>query len=161
MIRDGVELKWKKDVFPLDCFYLQEVPENYVAAYEDVRIKFESEFNLSLFSKCIPWRIKKLPTKPPPQTILLRIHNEEFKDFYGGMTSVRYWEDGIIISAEIFIDIGFEGKMLEKLMFHEMGHALGLEHDNTVYSIMNQKFTDYTNEITFQDVMTLQEEYSK
>ncbi len=160
MMRDGKELKFNKKDLPLDCFYLKDVPKLYVTAYEEMRVKINFEVSVDLFSKCVPWIFNKEPTYAPNGTVLIRMYESD-NDFYGAFALVRYLDSGLILSSQIYINKGFKGDLLLKLMLHEMLHSIGLEHDNSRYSIMNATVTDYANEITYQDIISLYKAYSK
>lgn len=159
MERDGYQLKWDRGDLPVSCIHLEEVPEDYLRAYNSARTELREKLGSEIVAPCVLWRLQEPPKRAPDGSILLHLRDGE-GDAHGAATRHRYDKrDGRILSADVAVDRGFSGEVLRKVVLHELGHVLGLEHDRERSSIMYPTGIDRPNKLSSRDVKSLKAAY--
>jgi len=155
-VKDGHELKWRKDKLPIICIY-RNIDEKLLAAYNHAVFEIlNPTLRFSTYMECIKW---KLPVPPPKKDLLLLEYRETGKP--GGDTTILYnKKNGEIYGLHIRIEKNVEHKMLLRIMTHELLHGLGLEHDREK-TIMFRKPKPWEMEINIsrRDIKLLQKTY--
>lgn len=91
-----------------------------------------------------------------------RIANDSVSDFVVAHTSIRVSE-GLVTSAAIYVDADKADALsdleLWRAIAHEMGHAVGLDHDETRLSVMYRKTLNEIPTVTAADKALLKAIY--
>lgn len=169
-VRDGHQLRWKKEGLPVGCFYEEGFAQ--LQQYDAARKIFNTSTGLQLLSPCMPWRINK----PMPHHIIgtLTLHvgkppsaqkdgievDDPFKSHPGAVTELKYDKrTGELQSAATYIDPAAPKDELEHIWVHEMGHVLGLDHDRLKDSVMYPTLDSRGRKPSAPDVKALQGAY--
>lgn len=97
------------------------------------------------------WRNKR----GPRGTALFNLQNGELG--HGGSTELHWDEEGRILG--VLIVVNTEQKHEAKVYKHELGHGLGLDHDDRTDSIMHESLQNRAQVFTDGDISRLQKVY--
>lgn len=158
MQREGHELRWERSDLPVDCFYLPAVTDAYLAAYGRERASLREAAGGELLGPCVPWRLDP-PEHAPDGSLLLRLRPEE-GTAHGAETRHRFDKrSGRILSADVALDRGLPADLLDRVVLHELGHVLGLDHDRESSSVMFEVASGRPKALSGRDVDALVDAY--
>jgi hypothetical protein len=154
-----VALRWDRKDVPVSCFYLEDVPSAYLAAYERVRLALRARVAGELLGPCVPWRLLERPKRAPDGSVLILIREEEGTK-HGAETKHRFDKrDGRILSAELALDRDLPGELLDRVVLHELGHVLGLDHDREASSVMFATARGRPKDLSSRDADAIRDAY--
>jgi len=158
MQRDGHELQWDKVDMPIACYFEADLPALHRQTTLRVIASLNNAVGPKLFGPCFDWQIG-VPLKTPDGSVWLKIRTER-KEHAGATTTHRYDKrTGRILSAQVALDSQLNAEDLEKVMLHELGHVLGLDHDREKGSIMYESLTRRSSQLSSRDLKALKETY--
>jgi hypothetical protein len=167
----GERVSWKADV-PVTMYLHESVPEQYVAAIVSASQTWERSSGRRLFNIVTSPRITgpNKPTQDGKNVIYFMDTWESDKLSEQARTTVL-WNGDQIKETDIRVNTKFtfywnQGKSgsavnIEALILHEMGHVLGLKHNDQGASVMATylKNGDDRTELASQDTVDLKCEY--
>jgi|GEM_PF-2499121 len=137
---DGYPISWKKIDLPIGCFFGPDLDKHIVAAYRIVAVELNHLIGCELLGLGSQWALGDLPLKTPRGylaiTDFIPLPNTVGETLYG-YASPTVLKDRIL-SVDMKIRRGMDSEFLLTVMRHEMGHVLGLAHDERQDSIMSR-----------------------
>lgn len=131
--RGGVELRWDRAFLPLDLFVSPDLPGEVYPALESARAELNDAVGREALSPPLDWRLDREPVGATAALVYVRPRDPGLGA--GGTTEHRYdLRTGRILSATVSIAPGTP--LLERVVLHELGHALGLDDDGERGSVM-------------------------
>jgi hypothetical protein len=165
MERDGKPLKWPHDAFPVTIIYHEDVSLAWRSAIRVALLRFETAVGRRLFEEFADqaglasyrW------DRPPPITsslvaVMVKPSSGVLQPD-NAVTEHRYdTRTGVILAAEVVFP---DGSADLHVATHEIGHVLGLDHDEMTSSIMFHKLSGRMDPGTLspQDAKRLKEAY--
>jgi len=160
----GYPISWERADLPIGCFFAPGIDQSVIAAYRVVAVELNHLINRDLVDLGSRWELGELPAKTPRGYFTLEsfipIPNTVGETIYGhvGHTVLK----GRILSARVKIRATLQADHLLTIMRHELGHVLGLAHDDNRHSIMSGTIgTNPPADVSFtaHDIALLQKLY--
>lgn len=131
IVVNGKKIYWEEDEFPLYVLMDKRLPINHTYATEVAVIKWNSKLGDEVF------KIKMYDfSEPAPRThgyvtvSIKQLGKQNGKPRLGQQRAILYEDSSKMKVSEVFYDIDNPTKdELVKIMVHELGHSLALEHD--------------------------------
>ncbi len=156
MVRDGHPLKWSPSDLPIALLIHPEIDTITTRLIFEVRAQLE---------KVVGQRQLFMMTTPPvglDWEVLAPVGHLTIvgSDDGDGHCEHRYEKaSGKILSAKVSLPVGINTPEMSKVIQHELGHALGLDHDEHPSSIMHPKIQQRTQILGERDAALLREQY--
>lgn len=162
---DGQPLRWLKENLPITALVHPELPLGWNASYQAAASRINGAVGLTLFDP--------MPQMPPPGYNINGPVPAGFILIWGrepagelqvdhGHADLRWRQDDKSIYAAT-VSVPLEAPQRVALMLHELGHVLGLEHDDdNLGSIMYHRLSERVTpgEVTEADAARLRKAYS-
>lgn len=162
MERNKKPLRWSKNSLPISLWYNELFPDEWKKALVDSSREWNKAAGTLLFMDPL---VSLIGDALPPLRghVLVKMSDEEtgFMQSDSGHTELRFNEEtGEIYSAIISMPHD-QMKLAFAISLHELGHALGLEHDEIKESIMYPTLSDRVEpgKITDADAERIKKEY--
>lgn len=155
MKRNGKPLMWERDKFPLLVSFTKDVPNEVLIMFRSIAQEVNSFIGKTAFGGVlVPWET----STGSGVCILLDVLEE---DGPGGTADIKWNEKtGQILSVHVCIKGDLQDPDLETAIRHEIGHALGLDHDDKSDSVMNSKTEHRAKKFTDKDMKLLRRAYA-
>lgn len=155
MKKNGNLLMWSKDKLPLLVSFTKDMPNELCLVFRSIAQEVNAFVGKTVFGGVlVPWETNT----GSGVCILLDILGEEGP---GGTAEVKWNEKtGQILSARVCIKNDLQTPDLETAMRHEIGHALGLDHDDKSDSVMHPETDHRSKKFTDRDVKLLRRAYA-
>jgi hypothetical protein len=162
MVRDGNRLCWEVNAFPIGVILHGDLSRSIIEIIKDVTNKFSvviKNRNLFLITELM---VPKFDWASFPPDGYISIVLGPGIGSSKGITEHHYVrENGRILSAKITIPAIYNKDTLDRIITHEFGHALGLDHDESVMSIMHPLIKNRPQKLTPHDTKLLRTTYEK
>jgi len=136
----GYPISWLKEDLPVGVFFDPDLESDIIAAHRIVAVELNHLIDHELIGLGSRWMIGSLPQITPRGYITLSsfdpLPNTIGDSLYGHVGHTV--SEGRILSANVKIRRGMDTDFLLTIMRHEMGHVLGLAHDEKRVSIMSR-----------------------
>ena len=156
--KDGKPIKWPLEVLPLGVWLAHDLHPDYAALWPPLRDYLNKLVGRDMFD---------LGTQAPPEldldrlpsgTGMIAIRDDNGMEPDKGSTVFKYDVNGALLSAVITIPEA-RPESAKKILLHELLHALGLDHDESVSSIMNPTLQARPQEMSDADRNLLKKVY--
>lgn len=138
MVIDGYPISWSREDLPIGVFFDPDLESDIIAAHRIVTVELNHLINRDLVGMGSRWMIGSLPQVTPRGYITVSsfdpLPNTVGSSLYGHVAHTV--SEGRILSADVKIRRGMDTDFLLTITRHEMGHVLGLAHDEKRSSIM-------------------------
>lgn len=151
--KDGETIQWENRFFPLAVSFDRSCSQELIDLYRSCQSLYNSYVGRTLFDYGQPWVINSGFNDPPGNVLL-----KQTADVAGGKTSLTLADDNIL-SATISINPRYANN--KQVLLHELGHTLGLDHDEHISSIMYPKIQYRPQELSENDRLLLKRTYGK
>jgi hypothetical protein len=161
----GNKLLWAVDQLPLMIHYPDSMPNEALAAMRDSIRRINGLVQCMLYDLGTPiesfnW-LKMRETWAEKHctvgTILVEVVNSD--DEHGGTTDLRWGNDGTLICG--FIRVNMTHCNNGTVWQHELGHGVGLDHDNDMGSMMYSRVTGRSQDFVQGDIRRLELHYGR
>lgn len=157
----GHPLSWPIFMLPTATFFDKEFPEEYITAYRLVANELNEIIGRKVFDFGAPWirktKIINNVLDLPTGSVYLAL---SYDGTAGGSNQYRYGSSGDLQACIIRVTREYSGDLLKTILMHELGHALGLDHDPEIQaSIMYPTTKGRTKSLTDKDVNRLRTTY--
>lgn len=161
----GNKLLWNQAQLPTMIHYPDSAPDAAVAAMRNAIREINGLVQSMLYDMGTPveafnwtkmrehWAEKQCTVG----TVLVEVVNSD--DEHGGTTDLRWGKNGELICG--FIRVNMTHCSNPVVWKHELGHGVGLDHDNDSGSMMYERVTGRPQEFTEGDIRRLQLHYGK
>lgn len=156
MIRDGHPLKWLASDLPIGLLIHKDIDAVTLRLITELRGQFEKVvgqrqlFMSGVTPDSLDW------DQMPPAGFLAVVISED----QNGHTEHRYEKPtGRILAARMSIPDGLATPDLSKVIQHELGHVLGLDHDESTASIMHPQLQQRNQFLGEADGALLRKQY--
>jgi len=159
----GQPLHWKASDFPLNVFLDPVFPEEYIAASRMVVSQINHFIGKEVFGYASIWALEKELNSVkdlPHATIYMGTDSPD--EHMGGSNTYEYNPtSGEMDACYIKVTSGFENDVLITVTRHELGHALGLDHDREIRaSVMYPESSGRAKDFTEEDKKRLRSKYA-
>jgi hypothetical protein len=166
LTKDGYELFYDKTDLPVQFSYTKDVPIEYLNAVTNVVNQLNNNLGFKLIrTTLIAWDNENSDIEGTINALIDIYKNNESNPYCGGTTIVKSdtkrGNEGKILAVHIKLKNNLRGKELETAVRHEIGHALGLDHDDKSTSVMNNYIEGKLKYFTDRDINRLKELYKK
>jgi hypothetical protein len=159
----GKPLKWNKADIPIAILFPDALSSEVVNLLRGCIRELNTKVGKNLYDlgtavSFLNWNALMeswRKNRNPPGTALFNLRTGELG--HGGTTELHWDESGLILGVLIEVDIS--QKHEAKVYKHELGHGLGLDHDDRSDSIMHESLTERVQLFTDKDIGRLQKEY--
>jgi hypothetical protein len=150
--KNGNELYYDKEDLPIQFAYTSEVPVQYLDTFTNVISELNERIGFKLFqTTMIDWNNEKDGVEGTINVLVDVVKSFDHNPFCGGTTVIksdtRSENAGRILAVHIKIGSNLTSTKLVAAIKHEIGHALGLAHDDKQSSVMHH----YTGEDSLKD----------
>jgi hypothetical protein len=155
MKRDGKLLKWERKDLPLRVQYDSQVPPSYLADLSATILKINAIVRKAVFHPQLT-SFDQVTTLGPTH-ILVVLSSPHAS---GGEADIRYdVRNGRLMAVTVKLRPDMTGQTRLTAIEHEMGHALGLDHDDKTMSVMHPKVSERAQAFTKKDQELLRKLY--
>jgi hypothetical protein len=159
----GNDLYWKASDFPLNIFFDPIFPILYIENARTVMGQINNFIGKEVFGYASVWALEKemKGVKDLPHATIY-IGTDSPDEHMGGSNTYEYdLKTGEMDACYIKITSGFEDDVLLTVTRHELGHALGLDHDREIRaSVMYPESSGRAKDFTEEDKKRLRSKYA-
>lgn len=165
-------VSWKGQ-FPIEIYIHESVPEAYFAAIKGAMAQWEYKLNRPVFKLVGVTGGDNDGGQKDGRSVIYYMNNWELDQAREQARTTIYWVGDVINEADMRLNASnfsfFSGDMpesnkvdMESLIVHELGHVLGLQHNDVVPSVMATTLASATFRRSPKpaDVASLQCEYN-
>lgn len=165
--KNGNELYYDKEDLPIQFAYTFEVPVQYLDTFVNIISELNERIGFKLLkTTMVAWNNKKGDVEGTINVLVDVVKSFDHNPFCGGTTIVksdtRSENAGRILAVHIKMKNNLTSTKLVVAIKHEIGHALGLAHDDKLSSVMhNYTGEDSLKDFTESDINRLRKKYTK
>jgi hypothetical protein len=159
LMREGSEARWPMGSMPLTVWFHRDLPSVYAEAFCETVEHFNDSVGGGLF--CVPLSAPDafcFERLPPGSVAVVP------KTGIVNPATDIHWLGGATIHSALIevppIEDMLSERWADQIALHELGHALGLDHDEQVASIMYPVVSDRPQALTKADIARLRRVYA-
>lgn len=152
---EGNVVRWYPEDFPLEILVDQDIDPKRTAPLQEAVLWWNEEVGASVFTITREVSFFSREVSNPSQATIF-VADADIPDFTPGRTTQGYarlfWNGHRMKNVYILIDYAVPNSQAKSVFAHELGHALGLAHDESNVSLMYRSSVNSQERIQDDDI---------